>query len=92
MADHELAQRRSPRDAHFHSMHTFGDSHSITSNYNNMDYNARIKAAITDLESQERFNYTATARPRDGPGWVGFCAAHNPTQPSDAHSRFHPPD
>jgi hypothetical protein len=42
-------------------MHAFFTAHARTSKSNNMDHNARIKAAIADLESQERINYAATA-------------------------------
>jgi Tc5 transposase DNA-binding domain len=43
-------------------MHTFHPAHARTSHANSMDHNARIQAAITDLESQERVNYRAAAK------------------------------
>jgi hypothetical protein len=43
-------------------MHTFYNPHRQSSNVNSMDHNARIQAAIADLESQERVNYAATAK------------------------------
>ena len=43
-------------------MHTFYIPHRQSSNANNMDHNARIQAAIADLESQERVNYVVTAK------------------------------
>src|ERR1700733_7255894 len=43
-------------------MHTFYIPHRQSFNANNMDHNARIQAAITDLESQERINYAVTAK------------------------------
>jgi hypothetical protein len=43
-------------------MHTFYIPHRQSSNANHMDHNARIQAAIADLESQERVNYAATAK------------------------------
>ena len=43
-------------------MHAFRDSTASTSYVNSMDHNARIQAAITDLESQETVNYAATAK------------------------------
>ena len=43
-------------------MHDFHTAHPRTLNANNMDHEARIQAAITDLESQERVNYAATAK------------------------------
>jgi hypothetical protein len=42
-------------------MHTFYTAHRTFSNRNNMDHNARIEAAIADLESQNRKNFKATA-------------------------------
>jgi hypothetical protein len=41
---------------------TFHTAHPRTLNANNMDHEARIQAAITDLQSQERVNYSATAK------------------------------
>jgi hypothetical protein len=43
-------------------MHDFHTAHPHTLNANNMDHEARIQAAITDLESQDRVNYAATAK------------------------------
>ena len=43
-------------------MHAFRDSIASTLYANSMDHNARIQAAITELESQEDINYTATAK------------------------------
>jgi hypothetical protein len=43
-------------------MHDFHTTHPRTLNANNMDHEARIQAAITDLESQDRVNYAATAK------------------------------
>ena len=43
-------------------MHDFHTAHPRTSHANSMDHNARIEAAIADLESQERVNYAVTAR------------------------------
>jgi hypothetical protein len=43
-------------------MTAFCDSHRITLNCYNMDHNARIEAAIADLESQDRRNIAATAK------------------------------
>ena len=43
-------------------MHTFYIPHRQSFNANNMDHNARIQAAIADLDSQERINYAATAK------------------------------
>jgi Tc5 transposase DNA-binding domain len=42
-------------------MHTFFTAHARTSKSNNMDHDARIRAAIADLESQDRINYKVTA-------------------------------
>lgn len=42
-------------------MNTFFTALARTSQTNSMDYEARIKAAIADLESQKRINYQATA-------------------------------
>ena len=41
---------------------TFYTAHPRTLNANNMDHEARIQAAIIDLQSQERVNYSATAK------------------------------
>jgi hypothetical protein len=43
-------------------MHDFYPTSVRTSNPHRMDYEARIQAAITDLESQDRVNYTAIAK------------------------------
>ena len=43
-------------------MHTFHTAHARTSHANSMDHNARVLAAIADLDSQERVNYSATAK------------------------------
>jgi hypothetical protein len=42
-------------------MNTFFTAHARTLQENSMDHNARIEAAIADLESQKRVNYKATA-------------------------------
>jgi hypothetical protein len=49
-------------DSHSHLIPTFCDPHRITLNYYNMDHNAHIEAAITDLRSQRRTNFTTTAK------------------------------
>jgi hypothetical protein len=43
-------------------MHDFYTAHPPTSHANSMDHDARIQAAIAELESQERANYAATAK------------------------------
>ena len=43
-------------------MPTFYTALARSSNANSMDHDARIEAAIADLESQERVNYSATAK------------------------------
>ena len=43
-------------------MHDFHTAHPRTLNVNNMDHEARIQAAITDLESQDYRNITVTAK------------------------------
>jgi hypothetical protein len=43
-------------------MHTFFPIHIPTSKLRRMDHNARLKLAITDLESQSRVNYAAVAK------------------------------
>jgi hypothetical protein len=43
-------------------MHTFCPAHTQTSKFDRMDHNARIEAAIADLESQSRKNYSAAAK------------------------------
>jgi hypothetical protein len=43
-------------------MHTFHTAYPLTLYHNRMDHNARIQAAITDLESQGRVNYKATTK------------------------------
>jgi hypothetical protein len=43
-------------------MHTFSPTNAHTSKMNSMDHDARIQAAITDLELQKRLNFKATAK------------------------------
>ena len=43
-------------------MHDFLTANPHSLNANNMDHEARIHAAITDLESQDRVNYSVTAK------------------------------
>jgi hypothetical protein len=43
-------------------MHAFHTAIAPTSYANSMDHNARIKAAIANLESQEAINYAATTK------------------------------
>jgi hypothetical protein len=43
-------------------MPTFPTTSAPTSKSHRMDHEARIQAAITDLESQIRKNYTSTAK------------------------------
>jgi hypothetical protein len=42
--------------------HAFSHTNAPTSKFNKMDHNARIAAAIADLESQDRTNIAAVAR------------------------------
>ena len=51
-----------PRDAQSHLMHAFSKIQPPHSNMDNISYNDRIELAIADLESQDRFNYTAIAK------------------------------
>jgi transposase-like protein len=43
-------------------MHAFPTTSARTSKLHRMDHEARIQAAISDLESQDRVNYAAIAR------------------------------
>ena len=43
-------------------MHAFHTAIAPTSYANSMDHEARIKAVITDLESQEAINYAVTTK------------------------------
>src|SRR5450432_3366504 len=43
-------------------MHAFYPANVRTSNPHRMDHEARIQAAIADLESQDRINYAAVAK------------------------------
>ena len=43
-------------------MHDFLTANPHSLNANNMDHEARIQAAITDLESQDRVNYAVTVK------------------------------
>jgi hypothetical protein len=43
-------------------MHAFYETSARTSKSHRMDHEARIQAAITDLESQDRVNYAAITR------------------------------
>ena len=52
----------SPLDAHSHLIPTFPITSAPTSKSHRMGHEARIQAAITDLESQTRRNYASTAR------------------------------
>jgi hypothetical protein len=45
-----------------HLMHTFSPTTVRTSKLHRMDHESQIKAAIIDLESQERVNYYVTAK------------------------------
>jgi hypothetical protein len=43
-------------------MHAFYTTSARTSKFHRIDHEARIQAAITDLESQDRVNYAAIIR------------------------------